>query len=179
MKINWKKSCPVGLNLKTEEYKDSADALDCQIRALPIDYLGVPLGSNPRSRDFWLPVIERCKRRLATLKANYLSFGGRITLFTAILSNLPIYYLSIFKIPKKIAQELETLQKQFSKENANFKHHLIKWELDSRSKKEGGLGIGRILKRNIALLENGSGDSKLEQSALWTSIIKRKIQASH
>lgn len=36
--------------------------------------------------------------------------------------------------------------------NADFKHHLINWDNVSKPKKEGGLGIGGIPKRNAALL---------------------------
>lgn len=48
------KMLPYGLNSNFEEYKDISDPLDCQIRSLPIDYLGVLLGGNPRSRLFAL-----------------------------------------------------------------------------------------------------------------------------
>lgn len=51
MEINWKKSCLVGLHSNMEEYKEIFNILDCQIRSLPIDYLGVPLGGNARSRE--------------------------------------------------------------------------------------------------------------------------------
>lgn len=44
--------------------------------------------------------MDRCRKRLTRWKANYLPFGGWGTLIKATLSNLPIYYLSLFKIPK-------------------------------------------------------------------------------
>lgn len=61
--------------------------------------LGFTFGGSSRTKRFWEVVLERCRKRLARWKANYLSFGGRITLIKA-LSNLLIYYLSLFKIPK-------------------------------------------------------------------------------
>lgn len=45
-------------NSNLDEYKDISEASECQIRALSIDYIGVPLGGNPRSREFWLRVID-------------------------------------------------------------------------------------------------------------------------
>lgn len=53
MKINWKKSCLVGVNSNIDGYKGIAEGLECQISALPIDYLGVLLSGNPRSREFY------------------------------------------------------------------------------------------------------------------------------
>lgn len=84
-----------------KDYKELSEALKCSIRCFPIEYFGVPLGEMPRKMDCWRTVIKRCKRKLATWKANYISFGGRITLIKSSLSNLPIYLLSIFKIPKE------------------------------------------------------------------------------
>lgn len=103
----------VGINFNLEDHQEISYALACLIHNLPIEYLGVPLGGSQRTREFWLPFIERCKKKLANWKANYLSFGGRITLIKAALSNLLVYYLLIFKVPKRIAHELEYMLKQF------------------------------------------------------------------
>lgn len=62
MKSIGKKSWLVGLNSNSEESKEFLDALVCQIRAIPIDYLGVPLGGNPRSRDFCLPIKNDARK---------------------------------------------------------------------------------------------------------------------
>lgn len=47
MKINWKKSCIVGINSNLQDYEDIAHALGCQIRKFPIDDLGGPIGGSP------------------------------------------------------------------------------------------------------------------------------------
>lgn len=46
------------------------------------------------------------------MEANYLSFEGRITLIKATLSN-PIYYLSIFKVPKRLRMKLKGFRTSF------------------------------------------------------------------
>lgn len=120
---------------------------------LPVDYLGVPLGGNSFKKAFWSSVIERCQKKLATWKAKYLSFGGRITLIRAALLNLPLYFLSIFKLPIGIARQIETLQKQFLwRGNYDSKPHLIKWDIVACPKNLGGLGIGSISQKNQTLL---------------------------
>lgn len=40
------------------------------------------------------------------------ALGGRVTLIKATLANLPIYHLSLVKIPKGVAQ-IEKIQNQF------------------------------------------------------------------
>lgn len=39
-----------------ENRKDISNALECQIRNFPFEYLGVPLGGSPSTRDSWLSV---------------------------------------------------------------------------------------------------------------------------
>lgn len=44
---------------------------------------------------------------MAIWKENNLSFGGRVKLSKAALTNLPIYFLSLFKVPKGVATQIE------------------------------------------------------------------------
>lgn len=53
------------------------------------------------------------KRGNTTHQHNLLSKGGHLTLLSATLANLPAYYLSLFHLPTKIANIIETLFKHF------------------------------------------------------------------
>lgn len=53
------------------------------------------------------------KLKLAGWKMRFLSFAGRMTLIKAVLSNLPMYYLSLFKMPEGIAMEIDRIQAAF------------------------------------------------------------------
>lgn len=138
MKINSQKKCLVGLNSPSQGILEISKLLQCPIHTFSVDYLGVPLRGYLRQRGFWLPVFERVKRKLATWKAKYLSFGGWITLIISALSNLPIYFISIFKIAKAITLEIKTLRNQFLwRGNSESKPHLINWEIVARPKAMG------------------------------------------
>ena len=39
--------------------------------------------------------------------------GGRITLINSVLTALPIYLLSFFRVPKKVVQKLVSIQRNF------------------------------------------------------------------
>lgn len=130
----------------------------------------------PEIKNFWVPVLERCRKRLARWKANYLSFGGRITLIKATLSSLPIYYLSSFKIPEGVAAKIERLQSHFlRKGQEESKPHLINWKIMSGGKKHGGLDLGGIVKTNIVLLGKWLWRFSLEQQSLWVVVIWSKF----
>ena len=78
----------------------------------PVKYLGLPLGAHHKALSMWDGVEERM-RRLALWKRHYLSKGERITLIKSTLVSIPIYQLSLFRMPKLVVKRLEKLQRDF------------------------------------------------------------------
>ena len=90
-------------------------------------YLGLPLGAPYRDPSIWNKVIEKMKSKLAEWKRMYLSKGGRLTLIKSTLSNIPMYYLSSFQIPGRVAKRIEKIQRDFlwGGIGDEFKFHLV------------------------------------------------------
>ena len=112
LRINLAKSVliPVG---EVEEIEEMTVELGCRVGSLPSVYLGLPLGAHHKAISMWDGVEERMWRRLAQWKRQYISKGGRITLIKSTLASLPIYHLSLFRMPKIVAKRLEKLQRDF------------------------------------------------------------------
>ena len=83
--------------------------LNCRATSLPIQYLGLPLGSRPCSKAFWDPVIRKIEKRLTPWKRKLLSKGGRLVLIKSVLNSIPSYFLSIFKMPVGVASRIEKM----------------------------------------------------------------------
>ncbi|RVX21198.1 LINE-1 reverse transcriptase-like [Vitis vinifera] len=141
LKINLAKSevIPVG---EVEDIDELAVELGCKVGALPSVYLGLPLGAKHKTTAMWDGVEARMRRRLALWKKQYLSKGGRITLIKSTLASMPIYQLSLFRMPKLVAKRLEKLQRDFLWGGGSLerKIHLINWEVVCSQKERGGLG---------------------------------------
>ena len=88
---------PVG---EVEEIEEMAMELGCRVGSLPTVYLGLPLGAHHKVVSMWDGVEERMRKRLAQWKRQYISKGGRITLIESTLANLPIFNMSLFRMPK-------------------------------------------------------------------------------
>lgn len=83
--------------------------LCCKIGSLPMTYLGMPFGAPFQAISIWDSIIEKMERKLSLWKHLYLSKGGRLTLLKITLSSLPTYYLSLFIVPKSVADRLEKI----------------------------------------------------------------------
>lgn len=86
-----------------------------------MNYLGMPLGGSQKSCAFWDLVVERVNKKLTCWKQSYISLGGRITLIKAALSNIPVYYMSLFKMPIKVVNLIERCQRDFMWEGGRDK----------------------------------------------------------
>jgi hypothetical protein len=98
MKINLVKSNIVPI-VKVGDVEGLAHILGCRVLSLPMKYLGLPLGASYKATSIWNDIIVKMECWLAGWKLLYFSKGGRLTLIKSTLSNLPTYFLSLFRIP--------------------------------------------------------------------------------
>lgn len=150
--------------------------LSCSVISLPISYLGLPLGAQSNSKAIWNPVLEMISKRLSIWKGRYLSKGGKLILFKSVLSSLPIYFLSLFKVPVSIANQIERIQRSFlwNSDCRQKKIHWVKWKDVCRSMCKGGLGIRSAQDYNRALLNKWLWRFGVESQAIWRRVIAAK-----
>ena len=112
LRANLEKSelIPVG---RVENVEELAEEFSYKVGRLPSTYLGMPLGAPFKSAAAWNGIEERFHKRLAMWKRQYISKGGRITLIRSTLSNLLIYFMSIFQLPRVVRMRLEHIQRDF------------------------------------------------------------------
>ncbi|KAF5952992.1 hypothetical protein HYC85_010936 [Camellia sinensis] len=134
---------------------------------------GLPLGANPRRKSTWDSVVAKFQKKLSSWKRRLLSFAGRLTLIKSALSNLPLYFLSIFKMPKGIVKAISKIQANFlwGSSAASRKVHMVKWREVTKGKKQGGLGIRDLGVVNECLLLKWWWRYGSEDTALWKDVI--------
>ncbi|KAK3188493.1 hypothetical protein Dsin_028054 [Dipteronia sinensis] len=153
LRINFQKSCVVKIRKSDQWEINLAVKFRCASATLPITYLGLPLGGRPCSKIFWSDLIARIQNRLASWKRMFINKGGRLVLIKTVMSSIPIYFMSMFKIQVCIAQISKTCSGVFSLEMAvRRKLHLVKWEIIQKRKCKGGLGVDSVQDKNKGLL---------------------------
>lgn len=99
-----------GVGVNDELLYSLAKLLNSKVHSLPLKFLGLPLKANPGRKSTWMPMLDKLILRLSGWKRKLLSFASRLTLIKSTLSNLPVYYLSLFKMLKVVAREFEKIE---------------------------------------------------------------------
>ncbi|KAK2637372.1 hypothetical protein Ddye_032164 [Dipteronia dyeriana] len=113
LRINFQKSFVVEVGKNREGKENWAGSFRCTKATLPITYLGLKLVGCPGSKIFWTEVLQRLENHLAPWKKSFLNKSGRLVLIKVVMSSIPIYFMSMFKIPVGIAIRVESLQRSF------------------------------------------------------------------
>lgn len=152
----------------------ATDILKCPEGKYPLLYLGLPLKTTSLTRSEWQPLIDKVERRLDAWKGNCLSRGGRLTLVNAVLTSIPLYYMSFFILPKWVIQRIEKIRRSFLWKGTKPGQGgipLARWELVCQPKRQGGLGIINLHSFNRSLITKWWWRVLHETHLPWTRII--------
>lgn len=155
IRINFSKTELFSLHTSAEFTQAAAQLFGCQIGKFPLKYLGLPLHNRKLALKDWNFLITKLEHKLQNWKDQLLSIGGRLTLLNSALSSVPLYALSLFRIPITILQKVDILRRKFLWQgygNNKKNYALLNWPTLCIPKKQGGLGILNLDHMNIALL---------------------------
>ena len=113
LKINFHKSRLVGINVQNSTIGCFTKMLNCIKMEVPFKYLGLEVGGNPRKKQFWDPLITKLKEKLSVWKGRFLSMAGRICLINSVLTAIPLYYISLFRVPTSVCKRIISIQTRF------------------------------------------------------------------
>ncbi|XP_016195316.1 uncharacterized protein LOC107636310 [Arachis ipaensis] len=162
LSINFEKSSLILVNCNEEWVGQICHLLGCQAASLPGKYLGINLGANSRLVKTWKPLIDKVEERLSLWKANVLSKGGKLVLIETVMNSLPIYYLSLYKMPNAVAQKIISLQRRFfwEKKDGQPSLALVKWEMVQAPNKQEVWEVEIIWYVILFYFLNGGEDSQ-------------------
>nr|GEX52183.1 RNA-directed DNA polymerase, eukaryota, nucleotide-binding alpha-beta plait domain protein [Tanacetum cinerariifolium] len=114
----------------------------------------------------WDDVVSKVTYRLSKWKLKTLSIGGRLTLIKSVLTSIPLYQISSFKVPIKVLNTLESIRRKFFNEieGNERKLALISWETILASKK---FGARRLIDEHLLL----KGDVQTR----WVKVVPIKL----
>ncbi|KAJ4813587.1 RNA-directed DNA polymerase (reverse transcriptase)-related family protein [Rhynchospora pubera] len=141
------------------------DPLSPYLFILAMDYLsrwmvklhqnGLPLSNKKLKREDYVNLLQRFKLKLDTWSSSMLSMAGRLTLINSCLSSLPVYFMSVFRLPKWVIHDIDTIRRTFLWQGSSTharKLITVAWDKVCTPKQVGGLGVSDINTFNLTLL---------------------------
>jgi len=113
LRVNFGKSRIGGTGLDQVMLQRFASILNCETMVVPFIYLGMLVEGSHKRGDFWNGVIEKVQARLSRWKGRCLTMAERICLIKFVLSSIPLFYMSLFKLPSGVAGKLIRMQRSF------------------------------------------------------------------
>ena len=87
--------------------------LDIMTEAITDKYLGLPPLVGVDRTDCFQHLIDRVCKLLSGWKEKLLSFGGKKILIKVVIQSIPVYAMSVFKLPKQICKGIISAMSQF------------------------------------------------------------------
>ena len=113
LKINFHKSELFCFGEAKEAIQQYTDLFGCGQGQFPMRYLGIPIHYRRLTNAEWKKVEERLQKRLASWKGKLLTVGGRLVLINSVLTNMVLYMLSFFLVPKGVLKRLDYYRSRF------------------------------------------------------------------
>ncbi|KAG7552176.1 hypothetical protein ISN45_Aa06g027810 [Arabidopsis thaliana x Arabidopsis arenosa] len=114
--------------------------------SLPVRYLGLPLSSRKLSVKDCDPLLYQIRKKLNSWTHRFLSFAGRLTLLSSVISDIIGFWTSVFFLPKRVSRKINSLCSSFlwHGKAGIASGAKVAWHDICFPKKEGGLGLRHI-----------------------------------
>lgn len=139
-------------------------------------YLGLPEFFGRRKKDIFVGILDRINKRALSYSNRFLSSAGKQVLLKAVLSSLPTYAMSCFKLPISLCKKIQSLFTRFwwDEKPGVRKISWVAWDKLTLPLSAGGLGFKEIVDFNEALLAKLSWRILEDPHSLLSRMMKGK-----
>jgi hypothetical protein len=101
-------------------------------------------------------------------------------LLNAVLNSIPIFFLSLIKIPILVWKKVRRIQREFLWGSRNWRKRIswARWDTICKPKKLGGLGVRDVRAVGISLLAKRRRRLLHDDDAFWKVVMKAKYGES-
>lgn len=117
-------------------------------------YLGLPENFSRKKRDIFASLVDRIRQRAHSWTTRYLSGAGKLILLKSVLSAMPTYTMSCFKLPLSLCKQIQSILTRFWWDASPEVKKIcwVSWQTLTKPKNAGGLGFREIEQFNDAML---------------------------
>ncbi|CAA7014090.1 unnamed protein product [Microthlaspi erraticum] len=117
-------------------------------------YLGLPENFGIKKRDIFTGLVDKICQKSINWTHRFLSGAAKQVLLKSVLSVMPSYTMSCFKLPKSLCKRIQSVLTRYWWDDKPDKRKMswVSWDRLTIPKNEGGLGFREIEVFNDALL---------------------------
>lgn len=144
---------------------------------LPVRYLGVPLCTKKLSLLNCEGLLQQIKSKFSSWSSKALSFAGRLLLIKTVISGIITFWCSTFILLKACIKRINSLCGVFLWKGDIEEHHTarVSWQVVTKPKKEGGLGINDLLQWNKACCLKLIWLLFFKSGSIWVAWFKEEV----
>ncbi|XP_056862268.1 uncharacterized protein LOC130509956 [Raphanus sativus] len=137
-------------------------------------YLGLPECFSGSKVEMLQYIHEKMTSRFQGWYGCFLSTGGKEVLLKSVAMAIPVFAMSVFKLPKTTCKNLTSAMANFwwNAQEGKNKMHWVSWDRMCLDKKDGGLGFKNIEKFNQALLAKQGWRLLMEPDSLCARVMQ-------
>jgi len=110
LKINYHKSEVLLFGYSQSDKERKANMLNCKLGELPVMYLGIPVSNKVLGIGAFQGLVNRMFKRLDPWKGKFMTSGGKLILTNSCLSNLPMYVMGFYMLPKGVHGKMDSIR---------------------------------------------------------------------
>ena len=139
-------------------------------------YLGLPETFGRSKRDVFTGMVDNIRQRSQSWTTRFLSGAGKHVMLLSVLTSLPTYSMSTFKIPSSLCKRIQSILTRFWWDSSPDKRKIawVAWSVMARPKYLGGLGFKNIEDYNDSLLGKLSWRLQSNPHSLLAQVLKGK-----
>jgi hypothetical protein len=167
-------SCPMQLRGEVKE------ALQVTQESFETKYLGLPTPDGRMCNGKFPSLHAKLAKCLVEWDDNHKSQAAKEVRIKAIAQAIPVYVMSVFKLPLGLCDELTKMIRRYwwGTENGKRKTHWVAWDIMLRPKAYGGIGFRDMRLFNQALLARQAWRLIQCPDTLCAQILKAKYYPS-
>ncbi|CAL5193973.1 unnamed protein product [Lathyrus oleraceus] len=138
-------------------------------------YLGVSLSEKILCMKDYQYLLEQLAAKLFNWKSNNFSFACRVILTKSVMEAILVYPIMYDLLPKACIEEIHYLQNNFIWGDTmnKRKYYTVSWEIVTRPKEEGGLGLKKLDQMNTSCFMKLVWKLHNEGDDLWCEVLNK------
>lgn len=139
-------------------------------------YIGLPENFGRKKSDIFASIVDRIRQKSHSWMTRFLFGAGKQIMLKAVLSAMPCYTMSCFKLPLSLCKQIQSLLTRFWWDANPEKRKMcwVAWSVLTLPKHAGGLGFRDIEAFNNALLAKIGWRILKEPQSLLARVLLRK-----